>query len=271
MVLFSFFRVFTNLSTGRGKLPLVFRCIRYAPGIGSPGRQEPGPGTQIAPDFFCIQRHEYHTTYVPVPAHANRLLRNQDRERFSFVGGERPPRMGRNIYNRRCQPADRGFSHSPKPQRGVTKRWELRPVGAKQGQGESRIRRLTPPVIDILSLRDRFSPHIDTLFPPPNSKRSRLEFTLSRHCRTQKMQSVDKFNVEVGCRPPGGNVGDTYRHADSGAGTATQTYSEWSAAMYFHGARNRPAGGCLLQLPKKCATLCTVDRHKAPTLIEKQP
>ena len=78
MVLFSFFCVPANQSTGRGKLPLVFRCIRYAPGIGSPGRQEPGPGTQIAPDFFCIQRHEYHTTYVPVPEHANRLLRNQD-------------------------------------------------------------------------------------------------------------------------------------------------------------------------------------------------
>ena len=30
------------------------------------------------------------------------------------------------------------------------------------------------------------------------------------------LQSVDKFKVEVGCQPPGGNVGDTYRHPDSG-------------------------------------------------------
>ena len=49
-------------------------------------------------------------------------------ERFSFVGGDKSPRMGRNVYNRRCQPAGRGNFHSPKPRRGVitfgvTPRW----------------------------------------------------------------------------------------------------------------------------------------------------
>jgi len=51
---------------------------------------------------------------------------------------------GQNVYNRRCQPADRGISRSPKPQRGVTvtPRWGLT-VDALA------FRRLTPPVIDI--------------------------------------------------------------------------------------------------------------------------
>jgi len=46
-----------------------------------------------------------------------------------------------------------------------------------------------------------------------------------------EIQSVDKFEISVGCRPPGGNVGNTYRHADRVAGTAKQAFLGWSAAM----------------------------------------
>jgi len=53
-----------------------------------------------------------------------------------------------------------------------------------------------------------------------------------------------KDDIEVGCRPPGGNVGGTYRHADRVAGTAKQSLlAGLCARKYFLAARNRPAVG----------------------------
>ena len=52
--------------------------------------------------------------------------------------------------------------------------------------------------------------------------------------------SPSTSEIEVGCRPPGGNVGDTYRHADRVAGTVNNAFRYVSAEY-----RTQPPGGRL--------------------------
>ena len=74
--------------------------------------------------------------------------------------------------------------------------------------------------------------------------------------------SVDKFAVEVGCRPPGGNVGV----ADRGLERQNKVFRRGSVRST---ARNRPAVGCLPFMETSCRrTECLSHPSILPTATE---